>query len=258
MMRRGLNAGFGEPIAHELPSLIRLGVKAIRQDLTLAKIPLRDLIAEFDDCIIEPLWLINPNQIEQVPDGSAIELVNEPNLTGWSVDAYADAVRVCLPKARLHNLTMYVGGISNTGVREQQYLAGLLQRVPEITHVSVHRYPAKSMASYDGHSGFRTRADETKALLRLIGERPYIVTEFGYHTAKFKTGWWWFQRRRLSDQDVARCVMDEWNWWEAWGADAAYLYQLNDGPKDTALDRYGIRATTRGGGWKPVADTFLK
>jgi hypothetical protein len=77
------------------------------------------------------------------------------------------------------------------------------------------------------------------------------VSEFGYHSA-FERG----LTSPLSDEEVARCVIYEWEFWAAAGADFAVLYQLNDGPTTTALDRYGIRRLD--GTLKPVAGTVPK
>lgn len=256
-MIRGLQVGFGAPIGHELHALAELGVDSVRVDLTQAQVPEADLVAEFDQAPVWPLFIIRPEQIELVPDGCEAELMNEPDLKGWTPERYAGMAATVLRRAAVKGVTLWCGCISNTYSRKQQWLAAMLRAVPEITHVSIHRYPPKANNAHFGHDGFRNRDDETQALMRVIGDRPYIVSEFGYHTAKFRYGWWWWQKRRLSDADVAEYVAHDWGYWERWGADAAYLYQINDGPGDSAGDRYGIRYNTRGGGWKPVAQTFM-
>jgi hypothetical protein len=90
-------------------------------------------------------------------------------------------------------------------------------------------------------------------LLRVVGGRPWGVSEFGYHTGPQKTGWWfWTRRWQWTDTQVAAFARADWLRWKAAGAEFACWYQVGDGPVDPY--RYGIRAFD--GSWKSVSETF--
>ena len=48
-------------------------------------------------------------------------------------------------------------------------------------------------------------------------------------------------RRRLSEQTVAEHIAFDLTYFRDRGCLLAAVYQLNDGPTDTPIDRYGIR-----------------
>ena len=93
--------------------------------------------------------------------------------------------------------------------------------------------------------------EEVTALRDIIGNAVVSVTEFGYHTGARKK--WGFWSTRWSDVQCAAFAKREWQFWaQQTGVESAYIYQLNDGPTNTTLDRYGIRRLD--GSWKPSAD----
>ena len=94
---------------------------------------------------------------------------------------------------------------------------------------------------------------ETGGWLAAIGGRRFAITEIGFHTAPYSTGWWlWKKRGQRTDQDVLRFLAREAGIWLAAGADYVVCYQLQDGPGTGWLDRYGVR--TVAGSWKAQAD----
>jgi hypothetical protein len=78
-----------------------------------------------------------------------------------------------------------------------------------------------------------------------VGPRAVVCTEFGYHTAPARP-------LTLTDEDVADAVEYDLGFYQARNVQLVCLYQLNDGPGDSYLDKYGVRRLD--GTWKPVAD----
>jgi hypothetical protein len=143
-----------------------------------------------------------------------------------------------------------VGCISNLGPQDQAWLARMLQIVPEVTHVSVHRYADKTGDPTLPKPGYDSRVAEMDALMRIIGPRVWCVSEHGFHTAPFTTGVWiWTETKRLTPIDVRWRRQYDWAVFESYGRHAAFTYQLNSGDTDDPLGRYGIRLSD--GTWIP-------
>lgn len=270
-MTRGLNAGFGEPVAHELPGLAARGIGAVRQGLMPAPaadlrpggpdpvdVPhIRRLLAEFVDAPCWPLWIATPATLPYVPDGHDAQLLNEPNLHGWTPEAYAKVLNRALDETRPRGIRLWAGGIANLSAKDLDWLARVLQRAPRTTHVSVHRYPDKGHRFNQPKPGFSSRTAEMFRLGEVLDGRPYVVGEFGAHMAVETTGWWrWTRTMQLSERAQAEFLRAEFDFYARWGAHAAFCYQLADGPSDTRIDRYGIR--TFDGRWKASAEVFAQ
>ena len=116
-------------------------------------------------------------------------------------------------------------------------------RIDGVT-IGFHRYPEAGCGALAPHDRFRSRDDEWAAFQQLVGTRPTACTEFGYHTAAAHP-------QTLTDQNVAESVLWDLRFYDARQVGLACVYQLNDGPTGTWMDRYGVRA--QDGTWKPVA-----
>lgn len=277
----GLQAGFGSPLAAEFDGMAAYGFTLIRQDLyaqhDAAIIP--PLMVEWVGAPVTPLFLIGGGSIAY-PDGSriephelaamtatvvqtaqavgltdyALEIGNEPDIACVDYanhpEEFAEAIRQCLEAARMSGFDgpFISGGIANLNNRGFRYLAAML-RAPSmpLTDVVVgfHRYPEAGRAMLAPHDQFLSRNEEWHMFQSIVGARPVACTEFGYHTATATP-------LTLSDDDVADAVLWDLNFFEERAALYAVVYQLNDGPTDTWIDRYGVR--TIEGTWKVVAE----
>lgn len=254
----GLNAGFGLPLAHELPALKTLGVQLVRTDCQ-QRTPeqTRDRVLEISDAGLVPFPIVrNAEQVELLPSGTNVELRNEPDLNGPSPADYEWEVTPLWDACERLGLFLWAGAVSNLNARGLRYLTEAhVERWPALVSVSVHRY-ANGDSPNTPHQGFRTRGHEVEELKRIIGTRTWGVSEFGFSTANRATKldkllW---RKRQWTDAQVAEFVAFEFNFWAKQGALGAALYQLNDGPTNTVLDRYGIRRID--GTWKPSSETF--
>jgi hypothetical protein len=261
MLTRGLVAGFGGPIAHELPALRGIGVQLIRTDCQ--KLDAQTIRARVDEIYasgIAPFPIVSDwTQLALLPPGTHVELRNEPDIEGPSASDYGDLVATFARECDKRGLHGWAGSISNLNRRGLEYLAALRpDRWPASLSVSVHRYP-NGETPYVPHSGYRSREHEVETLRMIIGARRWGVSEFGYTTANRATSFWdrlLRRRRQWTDAQVAEFVAFEWQFWQDMGAGGAVLYQLDDSLTNNQ-ERFGIRRITDGS-WKPVATTFRK
>ena len=93
------------------------------------------------------------------------------------------------------------------------------------------------------HPGFRDRDDEWRRLLEIAGARRVACTEFGHHTARRRhTRLVWLRRSRsVPESDVASHIVNDYRYFLERAAVLAAVYQINDGPTNRPIDRYGIR-----------------
>ncbi len=272
-MKLLLNAGFGEPIGRaDLELADWLGFDGVRQDVPANALHLVDEIASFRSTLF-PIFLIGGGQMA-VPDSEivatagdvavrakrlglrcAIEIGNEPNIApGWSAERFATLLRNAADEvaALNYNAIVISGGISNTSPEAVSYLRRAIDILDNggifPIEIGYHTY---RWSPDEPRKGWKTRDDEFKALHEVAGPRGIWNTESGWHTAKEKRGPLGMCSRRLTDRQVAEFVKSEIRINRQWGAESYTLYQLNDGPRDEAPDRYGIRRLD--GRLKPVA-----
>lgn len=274
----GLQAGFGASMAADVPAIASYGFTVVRQDLYAvdhAAVPA--LVAECVGMSVRPLFLVGGGSIAR-PDGSgrlepselaamtttvvqaadeagleryALEIGNEPDIAhpdyAEQPTEFAGAVALCTQAARDLGFAGPVisGGISNLNRRGLRYLTRMMAAdvlPPDVT-IGFHRYPESGRGPLAPHQGFRSREDEWETLQRIVAGRPVTCTEFGYHTADV-----------LDDQGVAQATLWDLHFYEERGVPLAVVYQLNDGPGTSWMDRYGMRRTD--GSWKPVAEAI--
>lgn len=236
----GINAGFGEPIRHELPLLHTLRFQSVRHDVQLHQSPatIEALRQEFIGTTLEPLWIIRPEQLRWFRAGERVELLNEPNFY-LSAPAYASLWNQIAADAAARQIHVSVGSISNlTRPVLDWFRTAWSQMTTRPSLVSIHRY-ATDAGAQGPHQGFASRLEEVRALRAIIGETPFDVTEFGYHTARRLR--WKFWPTRWTEAQTAAFIRYEWEFWQSVGVRRAYVYQLNDGRGSTHLDHYGIR-----------------
>jgi hypothetical protein len=262
-------------MAPDLPGIAAHGFAVVRQDLFAVTSEIFSLIVECVDAPCRPLFLIGGGQIagstghrlepyelatmtHEVVHRAlqagltdyALEIGNEPDIAvkGYAErpEAFAEAVRSCHFAARAAGFrgSIISGGVSNLNTRGLRYLRRMVESgaLPEddLT-IGFHRYPEAGRGPWAPHQGFDSRADEFDTLVGLTDARPLACTEFGYHTADV-----------LSDEGVAASVLWDLGFYESRGVELAVVYQLNDGPGATWMDRYGVRRLD--GTWKPVAE----
>jgi hypothetical protein len=265
---RGLQAGFGDLLgAQTLADLRAIGVQLVRLDCQKASPKGTEvLVREVLDAGMVPYPIIrDAAQLHYLPPGLNVELMNEPDLNGPTPVEYERAVLSMAEHAEDVGVRLWAGCISNLNQRGLRYLrAAGVKRWPDRVAVSVHWYPHGD-SNRNAHPGFISRDHEVAELRALIGDRPWGVSEFGFHTTARKVSWLdrWIgvSGAAWTDAQVAAMVAGEWAFWEEAGAVGAVLYQVNDGPsagsaKPAALDTFGIRRLD--GSWKPVAATFAR
>lgn len=258
-MVKGLQAGFGRSIAHELPGLKALGVQLVRLDCKgLDATTTAALFQEPLAVGLIPFPVVSSiQQLTKLPAGAHVELLNEPDIFGPSASAYAGLVSIFDEECARRSITLHAGAISNLNDRGFRFLReAKAGSWPARVHASIHWYPHGDWPETP-HPGYRSRNHEIEVLLGIIGSRPWGVTEWGFHTAPRKGAWWDWRKKAWTDQQVAEFVGGPWGWsyWDAVGAGGAVLYQHVDGPNPNDPDhRYGIMRQDRT--WKPVAATF--
>jgi len=283
-VRIGLNAGFGDPIKHELGLLTDLGFQIVRQDLyaRFHDAPVQQLVSEFVGETISPLFLIGGGHIQR-PDQTrriepdelatwardavraaeaaglatyAIEVGNEPDIAhrdyATRPQDFAVAVQQTHAAVRNEGFTgdVITGGIANLDRRGFRYLTGMMSTsIADDVVIGFHRYPERGKGPQAPHRGFTSREDEWSTLRGIVGSHRLACTEFGYNTAPEKT-WFGLRSRRRTDDEVAASVLWDFAFFRDHECELAILYQLNDGPD--ATDRFGIRRVD--GTLKPVAE----
>ena len=148
---------------------------------------------------------------------------------------------------------MITGGVSNLSPERLDYLQQVMTPVCRSTSSSAStgiptawapmcRIPGSPVAMPSGRDCRASRP----------GARA--CTEVGHHTAKRNPQFFLGfipRHKRLSDETVAKHVTYDLTYFRDKGCLLSTIYQLNDGPTDTAIDRYGIRRTD--GTAKPAA-----
>jgi hypothetical protein len=270
---RGINAGFGSPIAHELPELTRRKMRAIRHGLMPA--PAADLhpseVGVHDrahtamlqaELASEPFWTVWPGTRESIADaaaGSDVCVLNEPKQWHWTAEAYAAYVHALWDDATARNLTVWACSLPNLSVADLRWLARVLTLAPQITCVEVHWYPGdRDQEPWKPKPGHHSIARQFGTLLGILDGRRWICGEVGIHTAPLTRGWGPWKRRvnPLTEQNQRDRIKWQLETLERYGCEAAFVYQLQDDPKPELRDvpggNWGLRRID--GTWKLAAD----
>lgn len=273
MTRLYLHATFNEPIGPETCAQLKaFGWDGVRVDVQRAPEPvaLRCANEALDAGLAACVVVADERQVALLrgcapPDRLSFELRNEPDIEGPSPLDYAHLMQRAAAEAGVTGHRLYVGALSNPHGRGRDYwrrIESWVRDAPPHVGVSWHRYGAGTWQGEYGetwarpHEGFATRDEELWWVHGTAGGRPLAITECGWSTAPRCWGWWIFKRcRRYSEADVWANLAAEISHWARADADFVTLYQLNDGPDDTRLNRYGIRRAD--GSWKPLASAPL-
>lgn len=270
----GLNAGFGDPLTADWPFIHSIGCRLVRQEFRfeLDDARLGVLMADVATQPIQLLALLGGGRNQKAAGGRLephefaalgarvvtaasavgltdvfIEVGNEPDIghpdyTSRPAD-FGEAIRQTHAAVRAAGFVGPVvsGGVSNLSPERLNYLAQMVgSGLPPDVVLGFHRYPHR-LGPEVPHPGFSSREAEWARLQSIAAGRAVACTEFGHHTAIRKHGFLGLQKTRLSDQTVAEHITFDLTFFHDRGCLIAAVYQLNDGPTDTAIDRYGIR-----------------
>jgi len=249
----GLQCGFGDALGEEtLGSIREQGFTIVRIDLQRAdQVKTAQLAQEVVDAGLQPLCIIrHAHQISVLPEGALIELGNEPDLAhfGWTLDSYLAEARRCVPVALESGHRLYLGAVSNLNKRGFKFLEQLpWQEWPETICCSIHRYPDGRLPT-NAHTGCKSREHEVAKLRAIVGQRPLVVTEVGYHDGP--GGW--------SEAKVAEYMAWERRFFSEQGFELVVAFQINDGERlDPSTEaHFGFRRNPSGE-WKPVSHAFV-
>lgn len=177
-----------------------------------------------------------------------IEVGNEWDLTHSPEDA-RDAwwrVAAAAAAARMPPGVVVTGGISSLSSTALSWLEAALPKPPWWDGLVC------GFHAYNGNRALdrEVRASELRNLRGVIGLRRAWNTETGWHQASvpkdFPLCWW--RRPGLSERQVTDYLVADLVEQERAGVENYVVYQIDDGPRDTPMDRYGIRASD--GRWK--------
>jgi hypothetical protein len=245
MMLFGLGTHFDERIpAEDLSSVYNFGFRAARIDAQKASAStMFEMLADAAAAGLEPLVILyDLDMLEQLGAGQRVEWGNELDFT-TPPRHYRDSLDDAADLAASRGIKLCGPCISNLDRDSLRWLEQVRGRgwPYGLTAVSVHRYGDGTFEW--SHPGFRNRHDEVSVLRSLCDGLPWLVTEFGYKTGT--------DEGFVTEQEQADRTAQEWAFWQDEGAEAAFLYQINDG--QSAEESFGIRRVD--GTWKPVAST---
>jgi hypothetical protein len=274
----GLNAGFGRPLGADRAFIEATGFTLVRQEFRVgfSDRAIGSLVSEF---VGRPLTLlaligggtnrapaggrIEPHQFAALAarvvaaasdvglKSFAIEIGNEPDIGHHDYATrpqdFAAAVGQAHASIRQagHLGPVISGGVSNLSRERLDYLARMVAHgLPPDVWIGFHRYP-HGMSPQEPHPGFKDRDDEWRRLIEIAGTRRVACTEFGHHTARRRHArlGWLRPHRRVPEARVAEHIVYDYQYFLERATTIAAVYQINDGPSDRAIDRYGIRRT---------------
>jgi len=252
-MKFGLQTHFNAPIGTDTLGQVRArGFTLARIDCQTASLDdMRQMLEETRACGMQTLPVVDLQRLEYVPAGEWAEFGNEPD-GDIEPKEYRRELEAACRLADVQGIKLWAPAISNLDEDSLQWLndvrdAGATPGWPAgLYGLSVHRY---GDGTFDHpHRGFSSRGREVYWLkLAMRAGMPFLVSEFGYPTID-----------DLTDADQAARIRQEWAFWQQQGAEAAVLFQINDGPVDHREHRYGIRRCHPDGtlgDWKPSAYT---
>jgi hypothetical protein len=257
---RALNIPTSEPVGGTLlVDLKALGYDIIRIDCQDTDLhTTRALAQEVLDAGLQPWAIIHtPEQMAVLPDGSLMELGNEPDLDiptphgtryHWTKSSYLQQARCCIEAAG-ETKKLYVYGVSNLNRRGFDFMPPrpIWNEWGQTIGAAPHRYPEGGGDWHTPHAGFRSRQAEIDRLHEIIGPRPKAIGEFGWNHST--EGW--------SLPQCADYIAHDYDFYLANGFEVACLYEINDGPNRNEVEQnYGIR-DFQGGEWNVTATAMM-
>jgi hypothetical protein len=274
----GLCAGFGAPMASDVPGIAAQGVRLVRQELPIweARVYRDALVAEWVGAPVRPLFLLvgakmghgRGTDAVPIPVASAVTLVqetlqaardaglesfdleigNEPDIAVpfyQDPRAFSELLRRVRDVARVNSFTgrIITGGIANLNQRGLDYLRRVRHAgLPPDVVIGFHRYPAVHTDYQKPHAGFRDRAEEWDVFAA-------ETVAFGYETICTEGGCHTFESAESVQADALAFDLE---FYASRGVLGYAVYQLNDAPVVRAYeDAWGIRR--QDGTWKPAA-----
>jgi hypothetical protein len=286
----GINAGFGAPLGDSWPFVESVGFHFVRQDIPVDATDrvLTALLSEFVGRRTRLLALlggganrtragrrIEPNVFAALGARVArvaaalgvdplVEVGNEPDIghpeyasRPGDFAAAVSLTRAAMRGAGFHG-AIISGGVSNLSRERLDYLSAVVRAgLPPDVILGVHRYP-HGLSAQQPHPGFEDRDAEWRRLMEIAGGRDIAVTEVGHHTApRGRRRFGVFgSRRRLTDEEVARDVLFDLEFFRERGCLLTAVYQINDGATNRPVDRYGIRDVNKRP--KPVVEALRR
>ena len=193
-----------------------------------------------------------------------IEPYNEPDLSeAWGENPVGLGAVVAEIWRRLKDtgVELVSPGVSNVSAEALEYAKTMLEEIPLDVAFAFHRYVGSDLT--EPHHDYESRGDEIGALNTIAGERRIYCTETGQTEVH--------QRRKpfplclskekylLSEDEIARQIaLDAQVWAESGDIEGVVYYQMNDGPDDIPLHKFGWRHHDEppGGPWKAVAQVM--
>jgi hypothetical protein len=272
----GINAGFGAPLGPSRAFIESVGFTLVRQEFRagLSDRAMSALLGEFTGRRLTLLALLGGGRnvtgrggrlephvfaalgarvIRAAADVGVpyllVEVGNEPDIGHHDYaqrpQDFAAAVSQTYAAMRQAGFggPVISGGVSNLSRERLDYLEQVVAAgLPPDVVLGFHRYP-HGMTPAQPHPGFDDRDAEWSRLMAIAGQRRVACTEFGHHTARrrhLRLGLL-RPRRRLPEATVAEHIVYDYEFFRERACLLAALYQLNDGPSDRPVDRYGIR-----------------
>lgn len=199
--RIGCQTGFGYPVGTDVLSVMKAKGWAVQRIGIDHKNPKKEwllaCVAEVQDAGLTPLVLIPTTLAEWVPEGVEVEFYSndlDPTIMGAEADlrqldpvAIAASVDAVMPMCREKGQAVYAGCVSNFSLPALDWLKRFSNALKaQDVVLTVHRYPDYgTRTSADPRKGFKTREDEYRALEAAVGDRPWAVTESGWHVGKY-------------------------------------------------------------------------
>ncbi len=180
------------------------------------------------------------------PPPFAIEVGNE-----WDQSVDPDEAGAAWHAVAMHAppaVTIVTAGITSLSSDSLSWLRKALFPLPWRPNVVCGFHGYTSAILNEGN-----RRSELQQLRSIIGDRVAWNTETGWHMASRTKAFplCWSKAPGLSEDQVLANLKEDVRIHAEYGVETYTVYQLNDGPRDTPADRYGIRATD--GRWKRQA-----
>lgn len=240
----GCHTGFGECIIgndNAYQELLIRKWKAARVEAAHDSDPQKtfNIVKEVLDNQLRPMCICRTlTDLESVPEYIDVEWQNEPNgnvAPGryWPPEEYAASLSKVVEICRRRNLRLWVGSINNISRDGLSYLSKIIAAVPFDIGISVHRYPEKNLRFESAHAGFKSRQDEIDQLKKIISNRRWCVTEFGYtqkpRRSCFRTV------PGLTNSEVLDRINKEMQLFRSNGASCAIWFQVWESEPDSGL-----------------------